>query len=143
MKQITNYFYANKLLSTKQFRFQKGLLFFDAINCLNNITNCFENSEFYSAVFKDLSKAFDCIFYDILLRKLFYYNFYPNRTKLLILSLSNRFQLVRINDKQSGTNKMDFAVPQGSIYSVQYSRSKFIICINDLPSYLSNFDTVS
>ena len=60
-----------------------------------------DNGEYVSALFLDLSKAFDTINHDLLLAKLKAYGFSPNALKLIHSYLKNRKQQVQINSKFS------------------------------------------
>ena len=73
------------------------------------------NGEYVSALFLDLSKAFDTINHDILLAKLKAYGFSPNALKLMHSYLNNRKQQVQINNKFSSESTVIAGVPQGSI----------------------------
>ena len=60
-----------------------------------------DNGECVSALFLDLSKAFDTINHELLLAKLKAYRFSPNALKLMHSYLNNRKQQVQINNKFS------------------------------------------
>lgn len=135
LKQLVTYLHVNNILSSKQFGFSKGLSTTDAIIALvNNVIESFENKETYAAAFLDLSKAFDCISHEILLRKLYLLNFHPTSIKLIMSYLSNRTQQVFFNGKTSDAASIVRGVPQGSILGPIL----FLIYINDFPEYLSN-----
>ena len=68
-----------------------------------------DKGEYVSALFMDLSKAFDTINHDLLLAKLKAYGFSLNAVKLMRSYLKNRKQQVQINNKSSSENR------QGSI----------------------------
>ena len=74
-----------------------------------------DNGEYVSALFLDLSKAFDTINHDLLLAKLKAYGFSPNALKLMHSYLNNRKQQVQINNKFSSESTVIAGVPQGSI----------------------------
>ena len=63
-----------------------------------------DNGEYVSALFMDLSKAFDTINHDLLLAKLKAYGFSLNAVKLMRGYLKNRKQQVQINNKFSSEN---------------------------------------
>ena len=74
----------------------------------------FDKGEYVSALFMDLSKAFDTINHDLLLAKLKAYGFSLNAVKLMYSYLKSRKQQVQINNKFSSENKVIAGVPQGS-----------------------------
>ena len=81
-----------------------------------------DKGEYVSALFMDLSKAFDTINHDLLLAKLKAYGFSLNAVKLMRSYLKNRKQQVQINNKSSSENR------QGSIDGPLL----FNLLINDL-----------
>ena len=68
-----------------------------------------------TALYIDLSKAFDTLSFDILLYKLNYYGIKDNAFKLLKNYLTNRRQYVVYNSQNSETLDISTGVPQGSI----------------------------
>ena len=68
-----------------------------------------------TALYIDLSKAFDTLSFDILLYKLNYYAIKDNAFKLLKNYLTNRRQYVVYNSQNSETLDISTGVPQGSI----------------------------
>ena len=60
-----------------------------------------DKGESVSALFLDLSKAFDTINHDLLRVKLKAYGFSPNALKLMLSYLNSRKQQVQINNKFS------------------------------------------
>ena len=65
------YLYFNKIFSRYHCGFRKGIntqhILYAAIEKMKILRG---NKEFYAAILKDLSKAFDCIHYDLLIAKL-------------------------------------------------------------------------
>ena len=74
-----------------------------------------DKGECVSALFLDLSKAFDTINHDLLLTKLKVYKFSLNAQKLMLSYLSNRKKQIQINNKFSSESTEIARVPQGSI----------------------------
>ena len=74
-----------------------------------------DKGECVSALFLDLSKAFDTINHDLLLTKLKVYEFSLNAQKLMLSYLSNRKKQIQINNKFSSESTEIARVPQGSI----------------------------
>ena len=74
-----------------------------------------DRGEYVSALFMDLSKAFDTINHDLLIAKLKAYGFSREALKLIKSYLKNRKQKVQINNKLSSEERDVIAgVPQGS-----------------------------
>ena len=67
----------------------------------------------YGALLTDLSKAFDCIMYDLLVAKLQVYGF-DNDSLNFICSYSLVLEQ-RINSSLSTWSKIEYDIPQGSI----------------------------
>ena len=84
--------------------------------------------EYVSALFMDLSKAFDTINHDLLIAKLKAYGFSKEALKLMKSYLKNRKQKVQINNNFSSERDVIAVVPQGSIDGLLL----FNLFINDL-----------
>ena len=101
-----------------------------------------------SALFLDLSKAFDTSNHDLLLAKLKAYGFSPNALKLMHSYLNNREQQVQINNKFSSESSVIAGVPQGSIvlndlvFFIQYCTLSNYADDNNLLSMGKNKDQV-
>ena len=69
----------------------------------------------FGALLTDLSKAFNCLSYDLLLAKLYAYGLDIPSLKLLHSHLTKRRKRAKINNTYSSWNEILFRVPQGSI----------------------------
>ena len=104
------------LLSKYQCGFRRG---YNAQHCLITLieqwTKSVDNGGAFGALVTDLSKAFDCLPHELFIAKLDAYGFDKSSLKLIQSYLSNRKQIVKINDKYSSWSEILFGVPQGSI----------------------------
>ena len=82
-------------------------------------------------LFLDLSKAFDFVNHDLLLRKLAVYHQSQHSIDLFKSYLRNRKQLVQIDNIQSSFEVIKTGVLQWS----QLGLLMFLLFINDLPLY--------
>ena len=109
--------YIEPFLSIFQCGFRKN---FSAQNCIllliEQWKKCLDNKGACGVLLTDLSKAFDCVRYDLLIAKLNAYGFSHSALKLILSYLSNRFQRVRVNSHFSSWFEILFGVPQGSIF---------------------------
>ena len=106
----------NDKLSIYQCGFRKG---YSTQHCLMVMLDKWKSSldegGYAGALLTDLSKAFDCIFYDLLIAKLEAYGLGYKSLKFIYSYLTNRHQRVRINSKYSSWSTINCGVPQGSI----------------------------
>ena len=74
-----------------------------------------DNKQFCAAILTDLSKAFDCICYDLLIAKLNAYGFDKKALKLIYDYLNGRSQKIKVGSSFSSELDISYGVPQGSI----------------------------
>ena len=127
--QVYAYLTDNNLLTVCQSGFRTK---HSTVSSLIRFTDfCFEQIDkgnYIGMVALDLRKAFDTVNHQILLSKLKLYGFDDTCLSWFNSYLSNRTQLVSINDTLSNTEFVTCGVPQGSILGPLL----FILYINDL-----------
>ena len=102
---------------------------------VDRISQYLDNSKLPITVYLDLSKAFDTINHEILLKKLKYYGFADTPLKWFESYLHNRQQHVFFNGCYSTPKTLETGVPQGSILGPLL----FLIYMNDLKEACNRF----
>ena len=111
-KQLYDYFNSNNLLAEEQYGFRTNhSTEYAAIKLVDNVSKEMELGNTPTALYIDLSKAFDTLSFDILLYKLNYYGIKDNAFKLLKNYLTNRRQYVVFNSQNSETLDISTGVP--------------------------------
>ena len=127
--RVYNHIDCKGLLYEKQFGFQRNNSTEHAILQLTrDITSSFEKGEYTLGVFIDLSKAFDTVDHQILLKKLHYYGIDGTALEWFKSYLSNRKQYISTQEISESYLDIICSVPQGSILGPLLS----LIYVNDL-----------
>lgn len=139
--RITKFFEINNLLAKDQHGFRKGRSTETAIGALTDeILSGMDNRKYVLVMFMDLSKAFDCVKYDILINKLYSYGIRGIALQWIYSYLHGRRQFVNLVDRdthmevRSGEIEIKIGVPQGSILGPTF----FNVQINDMPQSTIN-----
>lgn len=115
--RISSFFQKHDIINKNQFGFQpKSNTTSATVNLINNIQYCLDQKSLIcSAIFIDISKAFDCVPHAKLLDKFHKYGIRGNAHLILQSYLGNRKQTVNIDEFRSSTEVPEFGVAQGSI----------------------------
>ena len=133
--QIYDYFTSNNLLYISQYGFRRNHSTELAVTeFVDNVFKFLDNGINPIAIFMDLSKAFDTINHPTILYKLRHYGISDNELNWFQSYLSNRKQLVCLDDYTSSLSTITTGVPQGSILGPLL----FLIYVNDLSSSSTN-----
>ena len=149
-KRVVGFLEAENIVSDKQYGFRAGYGTTDPIlrgvdECATNLDNKF----FTIAVFLDLSKAFDTVNRDILIKKMERLGFRVVVSEWFASYLTDRTMFVDILSNTSTVRQVDIGLPQGSVSSPYLfslylndmsrasSKLKFIHFADDTTVYMS------
>ena len=149
--QLIQFLDRHKILDELQFGFQKNKSTENAISAIvKNITEASTQKQSSYCIFLDFAKAFDTVNHGILIDKLSHYGVKTQTLSLFKSYLSNRSQVVEVNNTTSSEGIIQHGVPQGSIlgpllfllYINDISKSsralKFFLFADDTTVYYSN-----
>ena len=138
--KLVNHLDYNKLLSPKQFGFQRNRnTEQNLLNVVNFLSNAINQGKFCIGIFLDLKKAFDVCNHEILFKKLKSKGVRGKTLDWFKSYLQARRQMVDVNGHKSTEETIDMSGIQGSILRP----TLFLIYIDDLPysSFLFAGDT--
>ena len=134
--QVYEYFTNNELFYNSQYGFRKlHSTEYASLELVDRISQYLDNGKLPVTVYLDLSKAFDTINNEILLKKLEYYGFTDTPLKWFRSYLHNRQQYVFFNGCCSTPKTLETGVPQGSIPGPLL----FLIYMNDIKEACKKF----
>jgi hypothetical protein len=139
-KQMTMFFEAHSMFYHSQYGFRsQHSTEFAVLELTDRLSTSMDKGEIPLAIFIDLSKAFDCLSHDILLKKLSYYGFDDLAISLMRDYLCNRQQFIKTSEFTSNLKDLTTGVPQGSILGPLL----FLIFMNDFASASDYFDMIN
>jgi hypothetical protein len=96
--RLNHHLQANNILAIEQYRFRKGLSTEHATFSLtDSILTAWNRKTHIGGIFCDLTKAFDCVNHDIVIKKLQYYGIQESTLNWFKSDLSNRRQRTKLS----------------------------------------------
>ena len=137
--RLYKYLLQNNLFYEKQFGFQASNSTEHAvIQLISQILDAFNENKYTLGIFIDLSKAFDTVDHNILLKKLDMYGIKGKNLKWFHSYLTNRKQFIKCHDQNTDLEVLQCGVPQGSILGPLL----LLIFVNDLKNSTRLLDSI-
>ena len=137
-KRVYSYLEKFSLLYCKQFGFRAKHSTVDALVEFTEMVRFNRTTNEVRTFFLDLSKAFDRIDHNLLIRKLENYGIRDNPLNWFKSYLKGRIQRVKLNNVSSGWEEIVCGAPQGSILGPLL----FIIYVNDMPLVCRHLEAI-
>ena len=127
--QLYNFLQEHNLLFESQYGFRKlHSTDLAALELIDRINKQIDQRKIPFSIFLDLSKAFDTLNHDILMKKLHYHGVRNNTLNWFHSYLTNCAQYTEYNETKSSLLEIETGVPQGSILGPLL----FLIYVNDI-----------
>ena len=139
-EQIVAYYDKHKLLNHRQHAYRKNhsttTILFELVE---TIKRHIDDGNYVAIASLDLSKAFDSLAHNLILKKLNEIGLNENAISWIESYLNKRKQTVKFGDIESDVETVESGVPQGSILGPLL----FITCTNDMMEALGEYDIYS
>ena len=130
-KRLHQYLEKKEILYYKQFGFHATYsTTYALLSIVDKINKAIDHHDYACGIFLDLSKAFDTVNHDVLIKKLEFYGVRDLQINFFLSYLSNLRQFVSVNNISSDELTISCGVPQGSVLGPLL----FLIYVNDFPN---------